>query len=305
MKYLTEEEKENHVNSLMKFCNDLVRQPKEKRNAFLIDFCLYARENITQEWFNIISIIKQNGNMGTCYSVVKWNEYFYTNCNCNTEINPKRNTKGTLIITPIIAQELNLQRNINEMKLHWKKAYVFPLEMMAIPPMMQVPTKVSIMQTVESLGSVEQNLDEQVKVANMIDWIDIDNFINCFLNNLVNSKDTGFILSYTKKEFGFFFELVKYCYVACTDFYDSDDVIESSLEIPDLCLLKKHDLFLVYHDICLVIRKFSVFLFEQFRNYIQTEIELQRKRHIKEKMNRNIAQRIADARIQLEQGRED
>ena len=72
------------------------------------------------------------------------------------------------------------------------------------------------------LGKNEK-LDQPVEIFNMVDFNDVNELINVFLNDLVHSSDSLFRLEYTKKEFVFFFELLKYSFVCCTNYYDSDD----------------------------------------------------------------------------------
>lgn len=303
MEYLNQEEKDNFIEELKLFCNELSNRTLNERKSFLLDYSLYSREFISQEWFNILSIIKNNGNKGICNSIVKWNEIFIRDSISPVEIRPRKGTHGIPVIVPAITQEFNLKRNINELKLQWYKSYVFSIDMLAIPPMIQVPTNQSVMETVSSIGC-NSKLDEKVTIQNMVDWIDVNNFINCFLNEIINDRNTGLLNQYSRADFHFYFELLKYLFIVCTDFYDSDDVQESSIDIPDICLFKKHDLLLVFHDICFMIRRFTVFIAEYFKKYTDYELSIQAERILNEQMHMNIKERISFAKSKLEESEE-
>lgn len=303
MEYLSQEEKDSFIQELRLFCKDLSNKTLNERKSFLLDYTLYAREFISQEWFNIFSIIKHIGNKGICNSVVKWNEIFIRSSNSPVDIRPRKGTHGISVIVPAITQELNLKRNINELKLQWYRSYVFSIDMLAIPPMLQTPAEQSIMEMVTAIGC-NSKLDEKVEIQNMVDWIDINNFINCFLNEIINDRNTGLLNQYSRTDFHFYFELLKYLFVACTDFYDSDDVQESSVDIPDILTLKEHDLLLVFHDICFMIRRFTVFLAEYFKRYTDYELSMQEERYLNEQMQMNIKERIAFAKSKLEESEE-
>ena len=109
-------------------------------------------------------------------------------------------------------------------------------------------------------------------------------------------------LEYTKKEFVFFFELLKYSFVCCTNYYDSDD-LEKCNGIPSTLLLINHEdeVLLLLHDICSVIRKFTSYLATKFNHFIEEEIVRQEKIKIKERYNRNIKQRINDAKEMIQE----
>ena len=121
-------------------------------------------------------------------------------------------------------------------------------------------------------------------------------------NDLVHSSDSLFRLEYTKKEFVFFFELLKYSFVCCTNYYDSDD-LEKCNGIPSTLLLINHEdeVLLLLHDICSVIRKFTSYLATKFNHFIEEEIVRQEKIKIKERYNRNIKQRINDAKEMIQE----
>lgn len=136
----------------------------------------------------------------------------------------------------------------------------------------------------------------------MVDFNDVNELINVFLNDLVHSSDSLFRLEYTKKEFVFFFELLKYSFVCCTNYYDSDD-LEKCNGIPSTLLLINHEdeVLLLLHDICSVIRKFTSYLATKFNHFIEEEIVRQEKIKIKERYNRNIKQRINDAKEMIQE----
>ena len=84
--------------------------------------------------------------------------------------------------------------------------------MMVIPEGLVPPKTSSVFQKIVLIGHGEK-LDEKIEMRNMVDWADIDKFINCYLNDLVEEQTTFFLIRYTKREFHFFFELIKYCFV--------------------------------------------------------------------------------------------
>ena len=143
---------------------------------------------------------------------------------------------------------------------------------------------------------------ESGKIVLTEDDINVNEFINVFLNDLVHSSDSLFRLEYTKKEFVFFFELLKYSFVCCTNYYDSDD-LEKCNGIPSTLLLINHEdeVLLLLHDICSVIRKFTSYLATKFNHFIEEEIVRQEKIKIKERYNRNIKQRINDAKEMIQE----
>ena len=76
MSYLSLEEKKNYIKDLRDYCETLMNSEETKRREFLLNYSLYSRENILQEWFNIINIIRYTGNCDECNTVVKWREIY-------------------------------------------------------------------------------------------------------------------------------------------------------------------------------------------------------------------------------------
>lgn len=300
MKYLSPEEEIKYFNELVTYCNNLLELSKEQRDTILIDYALYSRENITQEWFNVLTIVKSIGNQGECNTVIKWNDILLKNTSTE-QIKPKKGTHGIPIIVPDIKKAINVKTNTDEISLKWHKVTVFPLNLIAVPSNVKTPSPISMFEYIYNLGYNEK-LDEPVSIANMVDWIDIDKYINVFLNDLIEQKYAGFLNEYTKKEMHFFFELIKYTFIYFSDFYDSDDIQELDLDIPNIAKLKRHNLLLVFHDICILIRRFTSFLANTFYKYVEQQIVLQEKRKIHERMNMNIKQRIAITKERVEKG---
>ena len=290
------------IYSLLKVASDFDDEVDEMYN-FLNLYVLYARQNINQEWFNIISILKSQKNNSVCNSVVKWNQILAKkDMNKSLKmIYPKKNTKGIPVIIPTVESFMNVKTDTKEMKLEWQKSYVYPIESINLPPLINYSADMPIMERISLLGKNEK-LDQPVEIFNMVDFNDVNELINVFLNDLVHSSDSLFRLEYTKKEFVFFFELLKYSFVCCTNYYDSDD-LEKCNGIPSTLLLINHEdeVLLLLHDICSVIRKFTSYLATKFNHFIEEEIVRQEKIKIKERYNRNIKQRINDAKEMIQE----
>lgn len=298
MAYLNETEKEKYINDLNSFCKSLMNAPIEQRKDFLINFSLYSRENITQEWFNILNIVRHTGNSGECNTVVKWRSIY--NQGSDSKIKPLKDTKSILIIFPSVTQEIDLKEKVKRHKLHWSFSHLFSRDMMVIPEGLIPPKTSSVFQKIVLIGHSEK-LDEKIEMRNMVDWADIDKFINCYLNDLVEEQATFFLIRYTKREFHFFFELIKYCFVVCSDFYDSDDIEEADIPLPDIKFLKDHDPFFIFHDISFVVRRFTPYLAEKFKEYTEYEIKFQEERRLIERMRMGIRGRIESAKERLEE----
>lgn len=308
MKYLKQDEIDKYMMELDKYYRNILftlpaQDEVDEMYSFLNLYVLYARQNINQEWFNIISILKSQKNNSVCNSVVKWNQILAKkDMNKSLKmIYPKKNTKGIPVIIPTVESFMNVKTDTKEMKLEWQKSYVYPIESINLPPLINYSADMPIMERISLLGKNEK-LDQPVEIFNMVDFNDVNEFINVFLNDLVHSSDSLFRLEYTKKEFVFFFELLKYSFVCCTNYYDSDD-LEKCNGIPSTLLLINHEdeVLLLLHDICSVIRKFTSYLATKFNHFIEEEIVRQEKIKIKERYNRNIKQRINDAKEMIQE----
>ena len=79
MKYLKQDEIDKYMMELDKYYRNILftlpaQDEVDEMYNFLNLYVLYARQNINQEWFNIISILKSQKNNSVCNSVVKWNQ---------------------------------------------------------------------------------------------------------------------------------------------------------------------------------------------------------------------------------------
>ncbi|WP_283109180.1 hypothetical protein [Thomasclavelia spiroformis] len=293
MSYLSLEEKKNYIKDLRDYCETLMNSEETKRREFLLNYSLYSRENILQEWFNIINIIRYTGNCDECNTVVKWRE-IYKDINDDYKIKPRAGSKSILIIYPDITQEIDISKNNKKLNLQWSKSHVFPFNKMIIPSELFF-TRTSVIETINNLGCIEE-LDENITLRNMVDWKDTGKFVNYFLNELVFDKNNCLLIKYTKKEFHFYYLLLQSLFAVYSDIYDSDDVEQTDITIPDIILLKGHDPFFIFHDITFIIRRFNVYICTCFEQFIIKEKDRQHKNKMMELINRNIAQRITDTK---------
>ena len=134
MKYLKQDEIDKYMMELDKYYRNILftlpaQDEVDEMYNFLNLYVLYARQNINQEWFNIISILKSQKNNSVCNSVVKWNQILAKkDMNKSLKmIYPKKNTKGTPVIIPTVESFMNVKTDTKEMKLEWQKSYVYPV----------------------------------------------------------------------------------------------------------------------------------------------------------------------------------
>lgn len=85
------------------------------------------------------------------------------------------------------------------------------------------------------------------------------------------------------------------------DFYDSDDIEEADIPVPDIKFLKENDPFFIFHDISFVVRRFTPYLAEKFKEYTEYEIKFQEERRLIERMRMGIRGRIESAKERLEE----
>ena len=75
--------------------------------------------------------------------------------------------------------------------------------------------------------------------------------------------------------------------------------------VPDFAsvikFLKEHDPFFIFHDISFVVRRFTPYLAEKFKEYTEYEIKFQEERRLIERMRMGIRGRIESAKERLEE----
>ena len=129
MKYLKQDEIDKYMMELDNYYRNILftlpaQDEVDEMYSFLNLYVLYARQNINQEWFNIISILKSQKNNSVCNSVVKWNQILAKkDMNKSLKmIYPKKNTKGIPVIIPTVEAFMNVKTDTKEMKLEWQKS---------------------------------------------------------------------------------------------------------------------------------------------------------------------------------------
>lgn len=80
MKYLKQDEIDKYMMELDNYYRNILftlpaQDEVDEMYSFLNLYVLYARQNINQEWFNIISILKSQKNNSVCNSVVNGIRY--------------------------------------------------------------------------------------------------------------------------------------------------------------------------------------------------------------------------------------